>query len=189
LKSLDSNLILSSDNKEWLLSQLPYKVVTLTLLFRGTTHGWSPSSKFHQLCDDKGPTITIFKSKAARVFGGFTQQSWDRSGQWKKDEKAFIFSIDRKQIYRVKDAQSAIYCNSSWGPSFGGNALAVRGDPLNKDDAGSCYTNGHSNGAVYGIKSDSEGNHKVTGEGHKQKDDEKWFTCVELEVYGVTFSQ
>jgi len=68
---MDSDLILSSENKEWLLSQLPQKVVTLTLLFRGTTHGWSPD-KFHQLCDDKGPTITIFKSKAARVFGGFT---------------------------------------------------------------------------------------------------------------------
>jgi hypothetical protein len=39
------------------------------------------------------------------------------------------------------------------------------------------------------MKSDSEGNHEVTGEGHKQKDDRKRFTCEELEVYGVTFLQ
>ena len=165
---------------------MPQKVVTLTLLFRGSTHGWSPS-KFHQLCDDKGPTITIFKSKAGRVFGGFTQLSWKSSGNWQKDEKAFIYSIDRKQIYRVVNAQHAIYCHSSWGPNFGGEAFGLCGNPLNKEDAGDCYTNGYSNGSIYGIKSDSEGNHEVTGEGQKRKDDYKKFTCLELEVYGVTF--
>ena len=61
------------------------------------------------------------------------------------------------------------------------------GDPLNKEDAGDCETNGYHCGARYGIKSDSEGNHEVTGEGHKQKNDAKKFTCVELEVYGVNF--
>ena len=106
---------------------------------------------------------------------------------WKKDEKAFIFSIDRKQIYRVVQAQNAIYCNSNRGPCFGGYALGLCGDPLNKEDAGDCWTNGSGGSAIFGIKSDAEGNHEVTGEGHKQKDDQKKFTCVELEVYGVTF--
>ena len=121
-------MILSSENKKWLLSQLPQKVVTLTLLFRGSTHGWSPD-KFHQLCDNKGPNITICKSKAHKVFGGFTQESWKEdydyaaSTYFKKDEKAFIYSIDRKQIYRVVDAQNAIFGHPSWGPNFGGGAL------------------------------------------------------------------
>jgi hypothetical protein len=97
--------------------------------------------------------------------------------------------MDRKQIYRVVKAQKAIYCDSDCGPSFGGLALAVVTDPLNKEDAGCCSTNGYGEGAYYGIKSDSEGNHEVTGEGHKQKDDRKKFTCEELEVYGVTFLQ
>jgi hypothetical protein len=121
---------------------------------------------FHLLCDNKGPTITIFKSKPGRVFGGFTQQSWDDKSKYKKDEKAFIFSMDRKQIYRVVQGQNAIYCGSDCGPCFGGNALSVDGDPLNKYDAGYCRTNGYGDGANYGIKSDSEGNHEVTGEGH-----------------------
>jgi hypothetical protein len=77
------------------------KVLTLTLLFSGTTHGWE-ISKFHELCDEKGPTITIMKSKAGKVFGGFAMQSWDsKTGDYKADEKAFIYSIDRQQIYRV----------------------------------------------------------------------------------------
>ena len=86
--------------KQWLLNQLPMKVLTLTLLYSGSTHGWQ-TSKFHELCDDIGPTITVMKSKAGRVFGGFAMQSWDSrnndddDANFKADEKAFIYSIDR----------------------------------------------------------------------------------------------
>ena len=180
-------MILSNENKEWLLSHLPKKVVTLTLLFRGSIHGWH-LSKFHQFCDEKGPTITIFKSKANRVFGGFTQESWSScDGEWKKDEKAFIFSIEKKLIYRVLQAEKAIYCHSNWGPNFGAQALGLFGDPLNKEIAGFCFTNMYGSGANYGIMSDSLGNNEVTAEGFRQKNDSKKFTCAELEVYGITF--
>jgi hypothetical protein len=119
-------LILRSEDKEWLLIQLPEKVVTLTLLFRGSTHGWSPSV-FHQLCDKKGPTITIFKSSANRVFGGFTDYSWgsgfgEQGYSW-TDKKAFIYSMDRKQIFRVINTGNAVFHGSSLGPSFGGDGL------------------------------------------------------------------
>ena len=67
----------------------------MILLYSGSTHGWE-MDKFHELCDEKGPTITVMKSKAGRVFGGFAMQSWDSKTQgWKADEKAFIYSIDR----------------------------------------------------------------------------------------------
>jgi len=62
--------------KQWLLNQLPMKVLTLTLLYSGRTHGWD-IEKFHELCDKKGPTITVMKSKASRVFGGFAMQCWE----------------------------------------------------------------------------------------------------------------
>jgi hypothetical protein len=152
--------------KQWLISQLPMKVLTLTLLYSGSTHGWE-ISKFHELCDEKGPTITVMKSKAGRVFGGFAMQSWDsETGDFKADEKAFIYSIDRKQIYRVIDAQKALYCSSGWGPCFGWCALGLGGDPLNNENGGRCFTNGYNDGAIYGIKSDAQGNHEVTGEGN-----------------------
>jgi hypothetical protein len=124
--------------KQWLLSQLPMKVVTLTLLFSGSIHGWK-ISKFHELCDEKGPTITVMNSKAGRVFGGFAMQSWEsKTRGFKADEKAFIYSIDRQQIYRVVDAQKALYCSSGWGPSFGGWALGLPNDPLSGENYGGC---------------------------------------------------
>ena len=44
----ESEIILNSCIKQWLLSQLPMKVLTLTLLFSGSIHGWDPS-RFHEL--------------------------------------------------------------------------------------------------------------------------------------------
>ena len=127
-------------------------------------------------------------SKVGKVFGGYTLASW--SGSYlKKDDTALIFSLDKRQIYRPLNSQKAIYCASNWGPCFGGYALGLQGNLLNNEDAGYCFTNGQaeSKDVFFNIQSDSEGNHEVTGEGKKQYDDLKKFTCVELEVYGITF--
>lgn len=49
------------------------------LLYRGSRDGWL-SSKFHELCDEKGPTVTFIKvvnTYGKYIFGGYTDQSWD----------------------------------------------------------------------------------------------------------------
>ena len=128
------------------------------------------------------------RSKAGRVFGGYAGQSWDSDlDDYLPDESAFIFSIDRQQIYRPVATQKAIYSKSTQGPSFGCDALGLVGDQLNEEDGGHCFTNGDYNGPIYRIKCDSQGIHEVTGEGKGQQEDEKKFTCVELEVFAVTF--
>jgi hypothetical protein len=59
------------------------RVLTITLLYSGRTHGWKVST-FHKFCDKKGPTLTVMRSKAGRVFSGFTMQSWDSETKYKK---------------------------------------------------------------------------------------------------------
>ena len=67
---------------------------------------------FHQYCDDKGATIVVMKSKAGKIFGGFTRQTWESlGGQLKEDEKAFIFSLDLLKVYRVAAPSKAVYCH------------------------------------------------------------------------------
>mmetsp|Transcript_23722 Transcript_23722/g.20609 ORF Transcript_23722/g.20609 Transcript_23722/m.20609 type:complete len:297 (+) Transcript_23722:394-1284(+) len=47
------------------------------LLYRGSSHGFG-SSNFHQECDDKGPTLTVVRTKGNKaVFGGYTKISWN----------------------------------------------------------------------------------------------------------------
>ncbi len=50
-------------------------VLVLTLFYRGSEHGWIPND-FHENCDEKGPTITLFQIKDGDCVGGFTKESW-----------------------------------------------------------------------------------------------------------------
>ncbi len=46
--------------------------ITTTLLFNGSAHGWM-TKDFHSHCDNKGPTISLFKIKDGDCVGGYTR--------------------------------------------------------------------------------------------------------------------
>ena len=67
--------------------------------------------------------------ESSYIFGGFASNSWDppaRYLKWKPDPYAFIFSLTNKdnQPLKIKSnpyyPQDAIYCDSEFGPTFGG---------------------------------------------------------------------
>ena len=45
------------------------------LLYRGTRDGFK-SAKFHELCDNQGPTLCLMKTSYDYVCGGFASESW-----------------------------------------------------------------------------------------------------------------
>ena len=101
----------------------------LNLLYRGSEHEFS-AAKFHELCDDKGPTFTFICSQFGNVFGGYTNISWrsDDDGVYMKDDKAFLFLIrsnnsdkecEYPKIYKILDAKYAVYHCTEDGPTFG----------------------------------------------------------------------
>lgn len=54
------------------------------------------ASAFHALCDKKGPTLTIIKSRrGGYMFGGYNASSWDSPSQPtpKHDSSSFIFTL------------------------------------------------------------------------------------------------
>ena len=70
--------ILSNEQKQifvntWLKEKLNHS--TFVLLYRASRDGWA-ASKFHAMCDNKGPTVTVVKS-GNNIFGGYTDQSWN----------------------------------------------------------------------------------------------------------------
>ena len=81
------------------------------------------SKDFHSKCDGKGDTVTIVKSKEGKRFGGYSDAIWDQSNTYKTGSNCFIFSFDNKEIYYNKDSKYNIYCNSKYGPTFGGGGL------------------------------------------------------------------
>lgn len=72
------------------------KEFTTELIFRGSENEFN-AKLFHQLCDDKGPTLAIIKSQKDLVFGGYSSISWkNKGGEWDRDDDSFIFSLTKK---------------------------------------------------------------------------------------------
>ena len=65
---------------------------------------------------NKSPTLILIKTNAGFKFGGYTTNTWTNTNGYKKDELAFLFSIDKKKKYLIKKEQinNAIYTSSSY---------------------------------------------------------------------------
>ena len=87
------------------------------LLYRKSRDG-DTFEIFHQLCDNKGPTITLIRSSEGFIFGGYNPLSWDNHSNWKEDEQSFLFSLTFEKIFRKKKKSSSIYCSKLNGPWF-----------------------------------------------------------------------
>ena len=154
-------------------------------MYSGSKNGWSTST-FHSMCDNKGPTLTIFKSSAAKIFGGFTMISWTCLQGFKQDDKAFIFSADNLKIYNIIKPDEAIYHYGGYGPSFGNSSLEINSQTMNTKLGARSFTDSQA-AQRYNTKLEANGNHEITGEGSNQSGDNRKWTCVELEVYALKF--
>jgi hypothetical protein len=122
------------------------------LLYRGTRDGFG-ASDFHSKCDQQSNTVTIILTTGGYIFGGFTPLAWDSSGGDKADNtgKSFLFSLKNPpntdpKIFPLSIASQAIYCNASYGPTFGNGFDIHVGDNCDQNTSnwtnlGNGYTN------------------------------------------------
>jgi len=98
-----------------------YKEPMLDLIYRGSRNGYS-AQEFHDFCDARGSTIILIRSTSKKVFGGYTDVSWNRDDQYQSTDKSFLFSMDFKEKFKLKPghAQYAIKGSKELGPCFGG---------------------------------------------------------------------
>jgi hypothetical protein len=100
---------------------LPYK---FELLLRGSRDGFTPK-KFHELCDGKTNTITLYKVKGVEeILGGYNPLAWKYSGGWASTKDSFIFSFKNKDIKsaiisNLERTNYSFYCDPKTGPDFG----------------------------------------------------------------------
>jgi hypothetical protein len=129
----DSNIASSEADRLFLLGLIGERNIQSELLYRGSRDAFR-ALEFHEKCDQKGPSITLFKSDRDKRFGGYTSMCWDSTGNDKADQKAFLFSLDLYKYYPIKkDHSAAIFCNSTYGPTFGGGYdLSAFQEPFNE---------------------------------------------------------
>jgi hypothetical protein len=103
-------------------SQITYlnnETIKLKLIYKSSKHGYT-AKDFHTKCDNKGPTVTVIRTKDNITFGGFTSINWNDKNEELNDEKSFLFSFDKNKIYKIKKTPGlhAISCRANLGPYF-----------------------------------------------------------------------
>ena len=148
---------MKSDEKDMLYKEIENKmnkkIKEINKLYQATKDGGDPVN-FHLKCDNIPNTLVLIISEGNRRFGGFTPISWKSIGgnNWIKDSenKTFVFSLDNKKIYYLKDINKAVCHNNKSGPCFGeGHDIGIIGNPL-KENALKTYQDGS-----YDYKGDS----------------------------------
>ncbi|XP_041862695.1 interferon-induced protein 44-like [Melanotaenia boesemani] len=123
---LTLNSKLTRSQQKTICSQLG--TVRLKLLYKASIHGFTGDA-FHQQCDNRCPTVSVGYNSSGYVFGGYTRQAFNQSGQYAHDDQAFLFSLSGENIhkYPVTNASYAVRMISNAGPYFGEALVLVNG--------------------------------------------------------------
>ncbi|PKY31569.1 hypothetical protein RhiirB3_475247 [Rhizophagus irregularis] len=141
LKNIDSKIITVQHAElisKWIdkldVTDKPNSLYEFKLIFRGSRDGFA-SNEFHKICDDRSCTVTIIKVKGNnQILGGYNPIEWKFESDYGVTKDSFIFSfedgddINDHILSRVVKKDYAIFNDHTYGPSFGGADLILRGD-------------------------------------------------------------
>ena len=97
----------------------------------------------HFKVKNKYPTLILIKSKSGYKFGGYTNQTWEQSNDYKKDELAFLFSLNKQKKYNI------IYDQIQYAICGVNNYFAFGGDSNDLRIYDQCTSNYHNYCASY----------------------------------------
>ncbi|XP_060581092.1 interferon-induced protein 44-like isoform X2 [Ruditapes philippinarum] len=156
------------------------------LLYAISRDGCEPK-KFHEKCDEQGPTVTVLYNENGSVYGGYNPSNWNSSrNAYNASNEAFLFQLyfsgkEKFMKFPVKPGQScyATYNNTSYGPIFGsGNDLHTFNGTINRSGTSfplnGCASFGNSYD-MQNVKDDDIHNGNLN--------------VIELEVYKVTYDE
>ena len=125
---------------------------------------------FHNKCDFAKSSLVLVRSANGKRFGGFTSCDWRGNNIEKKDDNAFVFSLDKMKIYDIIPGEDAIGCYPKYGPVFLGCQIRIYDE---------CFTKG---GTTFekGLNYNTEEDYELSG-GLKK------FDVKDIEVYSVDF--
>ena len=143
------------------------KKVIINLLYKATADS-DKAQAFHEKCDKAQSSLVLIETDKGKRFGGFTTSSWSGDCIDKKDEDAFIFSLDKMKVYRNIPGEDAIGCYPNFGPIFLGCQIRI-------------YDNAFSKGGTTFEK----GSNYETEEDYELTGGDREFNVKEIEVYEV----
>ena len=172
---IDSKILTNTSDIQLISNWIkPNKKIKFKLLFRSSRDG-DRISTFTSKVSGKYPTLIIIKSNYGFKFGGFTSEQWNMTGSYsyKSDPTSFIFSIDKKKKYNLKD-EECIYsiCGDPQHFAFGGGHDLTVWDNFT--------TNDNSKDYICNFSYSMEEKYELT-------DGKNNFFVKELEVFEIDF--
>lgn len=98
------------------------KRLVTVLLYRGSDDGWNHID-FHSRCDNKGPTISLFKVKNGDCIGGYTKEKWISENYYILDTDSILFNLSSHRHFPGKQNKNGISCDRGQGPCFRGHRV------------------------------------------------------------------
>ena len=139
----------------------------LNLLYKASVDT-DKASAFHKKCDKAESTLVLIETDKGKRFGGYTSSNWKGNCLKKKDEKAFIFSLDKMKIYENIPEEVAIGCYPKYGPIFMGCQIKINDNAFSK--GGTTFEKG--------MNFNTEEDYELNG-------GERVFNIKDIEVYEV----
>lgn len=171
--SIKGTIIKSTEELE-MISRKIYQVlktgnknIVFNLLYKASVDS-DKASAFHKKCDQANKTLVLIETDQRIRFGGFTTQNWKGNNIDKKDENAFVFSLDKMKTYDIIEGENAIGCYKNFGPIFLGCQIRIFDN---------CFTKG---GTTF-----EKGANFNTQEDFELSGGEQKFNVKEIEVYEV----
>ena len=162
--------ILNKNEMELFLSWLENKPKKIKLLLDSRKDG-DLTTTFYNKCSGKYPTVVLVKTTKGYRFGGYSSIPWkDLKGGFNKDEKNFIFSLDKQKKYFIKKPENAIQTTSTYFAFGGGSDFYV-----------------YNNCTSYNMNYNSNSGTYNTTEQFELNGGEQYYTVSSYEVYQIEY--
>ena len=133
--SLDSKIIQNCDQLDFIVNYLKNKfskqIINSIKIYRATEDG-DKTEDFHRQCDGNTNIIILIKTKNGKKFGGYTSIGFSNYNKSVLDDTAFVFSIDKREIYPNIKGKPAIDSYQNLGPTFSGDMIKIYDNFLQK---------------------------------------------------------
>ena len=133
--SVDSKIISDYREFDFIINYLKNKfnkeIINSIRIYRATEEG-DRAEDFHRLCDGNTNVIVLIKTKNGKKIGGYTSVGFNNLNQSIADDTAFIFSIDKREIYPNIKGKNAIESYNNLGPTFSGDIIKIYDNFLQK---------------------------------------------------------
>ncbi|GBC10234.1 hypothetical protein RclHR1_09460007 [Rhizophagus clarus] len=150
---------------------IPYRLKDIPfefkLIYRASREGFN-TEKFHECCDNKGPTVVIIKvQNSGEIIGGYNPLDWRSFNSTKKEpyidhecktSNSFIFSLSSKSngiipiLSRVTSKKESIIWCKKKGPCFGLQDLWIQYNSRTGKSKQSSYENKIIDNETFEIK-------------------------------------